>query len=176
VLSAAHCFGVSNVFSLGMHKINLGTEGAAKFYNIEHIPITESVVHPNYNAGTFNNDFWMIRLQWASKLYSGNVAQIDTPTDSLVLASTSGADLVVVGFGTLISGGETQNVMQEVVVDYIFNTVCVSQPYLSSGITSAMMCAGQSGKDSCQVCTISLMHANETIIHVHSPTNDVEFP
>ena len=161
-----------------MHKINLGTGEAAEFYNIEHIPIAESVVHPNYNAATFDNDFWMIRLQWASKLYSGNVAQLDTPTDSLVLASTSGADLVVVGFGTLTSGGVTPNVMQEVVVDYISNTACVFQPYAhsSSDITSAMMCAGRSGKDSCQVCTLSLMHANETIILVHSPTNDVEFP
>jgi hypothetical protein len=35
----------------------------------------------------------------------------------LVLASTSGADLVVVGFGTLTSGGVTPNMMQEVVVD-----------------------------------------------------------
>ena len=178
MLSAAHCFGVSNVVTLGMHKINLGTGEAAEFYNIEHIPIAESVVHPNYNAATLDNDFWMIRLQWASKLYSGNVAQLDTPTDSLVLASTSGADLVVVGFGTLTSGGVTPNVMQEVVVDYISNTACVSQPYAysSSDITSAMMCAGRSGKDSCQVCTLSLMHANETIIPVHSSTNDVEFP
>ena len=100
-----------------MHKINLGTGEAAEFYNIEHIPIAESVVHPNYDAATLDNDFWMIRLQWASKLYSGNVAQLDTPTDSLVLASTSGADLVVVGFGTLTSGGVTPNMMQEVIVD-----------------------------------------------------------
>jgi len=57
-----------------MPKINLGTGEAAEFYNIEHIPIAESVVHPNYNAANLDNDFWMIRLQWASKLYSGNVA------------------------------------------------------------------------------------------------------
>ena len=105
-------------------------------------PPSPSLGHPNYNTGTFNNDFWMIRLQWASKLHPGNLAQLDTLTDSLVLASTSGADLVGVGFGTLTSGGVTQNVMQEVVFDYTFNSVCISQPYLSSDITSAMMCAG----------------------------------
>jgi trypsin len=144
VLSSAHCFGVSDVVTIGMHKINLGTGEAAKFYNIEHIPIAESVVHPKYNADTLDNDFWMIRLQWASNFVSENVAQRDTPTDSLVLASISGADLVVIRFGTLTSGGVTPNVMQEVIVDYVSNAACVSQPYgySSSDITSSMMCAG----------------------------------
>ena len=110
-------------------------------------------MHPKYDTDTLDNDFWLIQLQWASKFYSGNVAQRDTPMDSLVLASISGADLVVIGFGTLTSGGVTPNVMQEVVVDYVFNEACVSQPYgySSSDITSSMMCAGRSGKDSCQV-------------------------
>jgi hypothetical protein len=153
VLSTAHCFGVSNFAMLGMHSINMGKGEAAKFYNIKQI--AESVVHLNYNADTLDSDFWMIRLQWASKFYSGNVAQLDTPTDSLVLVSISGANLVVVRFGTLTSGGVTLNMMQEVVVDYVSNAACVSQPYgySSSDITLAMMCAGQSGKDSCQVCT-----------------------
>ncbi len=67
-------------------------------------------------------------------MYSGNVAQLDTPTDSLVLASTSGVDLVVIGFGILTFGGVTPNVMHEVVVDYISNTACVQPPYGQSVI------------------------------------------
>ncbi len=133
-----------------MHKItqDLGVE----FYKIEHIPITLSAVHPNYKAVTQNSDFWMIRLQWASKLYSGNVVPLDTPTDTLVLSRTSGADLVTFGFDKLAFGGVTPNVMQEVVVDYISNAACVSQPYgySSSQITPNIMYAGRSGKDSCQ--------------------------
>jgi hypothetical protein len=172
VLSAAHCFGVSNVVTLGMHKINLGTGEAAEFYNIEHIPIAQALVHHKYNKGNLDYDILLIQLQWASRLYAGNLAQLDTPTDSLVLANTSGADIVVVGFGTLTSGGVTPNVMQEVVVDYLSNAACVSQPYgySSSDITSSMMCAGRSGKDSCQVCSSWLMHASETKISVHSST------
>lgn len=153
VLSAAHCFDDDQQYvTLGMHKIT--QDWGVEFYKIEHIPIAQSVVHPNYNAATMENDFWMIRLQWASKLYSGNVVPLDTPTDTLVLSSTSGADLVTLGFGTLASGGATPNVMQEVVVDYISNAACVSLPYRysSSQIKSSMMCAGRSGKDSCQVC------------------------
>jgi secreted trypsin-like serine protease len=153
VLSAAHCFSANqNIVTLGMHKIN--QDDRSEFYKIEHIPIAQSVVHPNYDDYTLDNDFWMIRLQWASKLYSGNIAQLDTPTDDLMLSTTSGAELVVFGFGTLTSGGVTPNVMQEVVVDYISNAACVKSPYgySSSDITSTMMCAEQSGKDSCQVC------------------------
>jgi secreted trypsin-like serine protease len=72
VLSAAHCFSAAQqCIMLGMHKItqDLGVE----FYKIEHIPITLSAVHPNYDMVTLDNDFWMIRLQWASKFYSENV-------------------------------------------------------------------------------------------------------
>ena len=151
VLSAAHCAPLNPTHvTLGMHKVT--QDSGIEFYKIEHIPIAQSSVHPNYNADTMDNDFWMIRLQWASKLYSGNVVSLDTPTDALVLSSTSGADLVTFGFGTLSSGGATPNVMQEVVVDYISNAACVAQPYgyYSSDITPSMMCAGRSGKDSCQ--------------------------
>ena len=151
VLSAAHCAPLNPTHvTLGMHKVT--QDSGIEFYKIEHIPIAQSSVHPNYKADTMDNDFWMIRLQWASKLYSGNVVSLDTPTDALVLSSTSGADLVTFGFGTLSSGGATPNVMQEVVVDYISNAACVAQPYgyYSSDITPSMMCAGRSGKDSCQ--------------------------
>ncbi len=151
VLCAAHCFDVQNFVTLGLHKIT--QDDSSEFYKIEHIPIAESVKHPNYNDVTLDNDFWIIRLQWASKLYSGNVVPLDTPTDSLVLSSTSGADLVVFGLGTLAYDGATPNVMQEVVVDYISNEACISSPYgySSSDITPTMMCAERSGKDSCQV-------------------------
>jgi hypothetical protein len=101
----------------------------------------------------------MIQLQWASKLYAGDAVPVDTLMDSLVLSSTSGADLVVIGFGTLTSGGATPNVMQEVVVDYVSNAECIRQPYgySFSQITPSTMCAGQSGKDSCQVCILWLI-------------------
>jgi trypsin len=136
-----------------MYKIKLGAGEAAEFDSIEHIPIAESVIHPNYNAATFNNDYWMIRLQWASTLYSGDAIALDTLTDTLSLGSTSGRQLVVMGFGTLASGGSTPNAMQKVVVNYVSNVNCVSPNagYAPSQITSAMLCAALPGKDSCQV-------------------------
>jgi len=151
VLCAAHCAGVSDIVTLGMHKINLATGESAEFYNIEHIPIAESIIHPNYNADTMNNDYWMIRLQWASTLYSGNAIALDSLTDDLLLGSTSGRPLATMGFGTLAFGGSTPNTMQKVVVNYVSNVDCVSPGYDPSVITSAMLCAALPGKDSCQV-------------------------
>lgn len=147
VLSAAHCATLDPTHvTLGLYKIAQDT-GLEFYNNIEHIPIAESSVHPNYDAVTMDNDFWIIRLQWASKLYSGNVVPLDTSADDSVLSSTGGADLVTFGFGT-----STPNKMQKVVLDYIPNDECVAEPYgySSSKITPNMMCAGRSGEDTCQ--------------------------
>ena len=116
-------------------------------------------MHPNYNDATTNNDYWMIRLQWASTLYSGNAIALDSLTDDLLLGSTSGRALVVMGFGRLASGGSTPNTMQKVVVNYVSNVDCVSpkNAYDPSEITSSMLCAALPGKDSCQVRFFSLV-------------------
>jgi secreted trypsin-like serine protease len=162
VLSAAHCFdGSGNIdfVTLGMHKIQLNANESAEYNNIEHIPIAEFVKHPNYiprgsGVPPLNYDFVMIRLQWASSLYAGHTVALDTPTDDLVLANTSGADLIVMGFGKLESAASTgPNVMQKVVLDYISNEECVSEPYeyFPPEISPVMLCAGRTGRDSCQV-------------------------
>lgn len=136
-----------------MHRINLGTGESAEFDYIEHIPIAETIKHPNYNANTVNNDYWMIRLQWASTLYSGDAIALDSLLDEVALGSISGRPLVTMGFGTLASGGSIPNAMQKVVVNYLSNVDCVSPKtgYAPSDITSAMLCAALPGKDSCQV-------------------------
>ena len=128
------------------------------FNFIEHIPIAEWIVHPKYTppgAGVlaFDYDFLIIRLQWASSLYAGDVIALDTPTDDLVLAGISGADLIVMGFGDLTYGGTGPNVMQKVVVDYISNEACVTDPYeyFPPEISPVMLCAARSGKGACSV-------------------------
>ena len=165
VLSAANCYNSeTDIVTLGMYKMKLGPGEAAEFYNIEHIPIAETIMHPNYNDkidATTNNDYWMIRLQWASKLYSGNAIALDTLSDDLVL--TSGRELVVMGFGTLKYEGSTPNTMQKVGVNYLTNEECVSPNtgYEPSNITSAMLCAASPGKDSCQVSCWSSSHVDQ---------------
>ena len=55
---------------------------------------------------------------------------------------------MVSGWGTLSSGGNMSNVLQEVTIEVFASDNCGS--YQSWDITANMMCAGSSGKDSCQ--------------------------
>ena len=55
---------------------------------------------------------------------------------------------IVSGWGTLYSGGNQPNVLQEVGVKVFANSDCGSYP--NGAITANMMCAGAPGKDSCQ--------------------------
>jgi hypothetical protein len=107
----------------------------------------------------------MIRLQWASSLYAGNTVALDTPSDDLMLANTSGTDLVVRGYGKLASNGPTPIVMQKVVVDYISNKECVVDPYewSSAQITPVMLCAGRTGKAPCFVRYLLVAHKYEYV-------------
>lgn len=132
-----------------MHKRTLGTDEVDEFLNLEHIPIAESYIHPNYISNTFDNDYWMIRLEWPSQKYADQVVSMDTPTDGLDLDDGQDHELTVFGFGTLSSGGSAPNVMREVDVDYKSNSNCGIYPI--NQLTSNMICAGRLGKDSCQV-------------------------
>merc|ERR1712095_157706 len=56
---------------------------------------------------------------------------------------------LVTGLGTLSSGGSQPDKLQEVDVNVISNSQCAGN-YGSNSITSAMVCAADTGKDSCQ--------------------------
>lgn len=128
----------------------MGLNEADEFEKIEHIPVAEYVTHPNYNSRTYENDFMMIRLEWASQIYGADdFVSLDTPTDALDLDDGAAHELIVMGFGTTSSGGSSPNSLQEVTVDYIPNDSCGS--YSPTSIKDSMLCAGRAGKDSCQV-------------------------
>ena len=132
-----------------MHKINLDLEGEGEFDYIETIPIAGYVIHPYFNENTFENDFALMQLQSASKLYADQVVALDTPSDDLEIIP--GDDLVIFGFGTLAFLGSTPNVMQEATVNYVDNDECAAAYDGLFDITSSMLCAGRAGIDTCQV-------------------------
>jgi trypsin len=125
----------------------------ADFLNIEHIPIERSEVHPQYNPDTWENDVWMIKLQWPSQLYANQLVDLETPADNVLLAP--GDNIQAMGFGLLTDGGVTPNVLQEVTLDVISSAACNAA--YPGEILPGMFCTETTnGVDTCNVsCSCS---------------------
>eukprot|EP00594_Rhizosolenia_setigera_P005918 CAMPEP_0178948684 /NCGR_PEP_ID=MMETSP0789-20121207/5615_1 /TAXON_ID=3005 /ORGANISM="Rhizosolenia setigera, Strain CCMP 1694" /LENGTH=170 /DNA_ID=CAMNT_0020629089 /DNA_START=351 /DNA_END=863 /DNA_ORIENTATION=+ len=63
--------------------------------------------------------------------------------------TSSGVDVVVMGWGTTTSGGQSSDLLLEVELDAISNAECENE-YGAGEITDDMLCASRAGKDSCQ--------------------------
>lgn len=139
-----------------MHKINL--DGDDDFDSIEHIPVEHSVIHHMYNLETRKYDFWVIKLEWATKRCAENVIALHTNNADFDFVLTSGTPLVTVGFGTLNEEGAIPNVLQKVTLKYISNSECIKPPYtyLNDQIYDSMLCAAAdegAEEDTCQAST-----------------------
>merc|ERR1719458_1504069 len=141
VLTAAHCTqsdASSIAVILGEHNI------ADSVFN--RVNVAEIIDHPEYNSGTTDNDYAILRLA-SPVTFTNEVSPACLPAD---LSNTfAGVLATVTGWGTLSSGGSQPTVLQEVDVTVTTNTAC-KNAYGSSMITANMICAADSGKDSCQ--------------------------
>ena len=82
-------------------------------------------------------------------LFSGSVSPVCLPPAS---HNYDNSVATVTGWGTLRSGGSQPDVLHEVSVKTMTNSVCSSSPmmYTAEMITDQMICAADPGKDSCQ--------------------------
>ena len=128
-----------------------------EFSHVEHIPIRRSIIHPDYvefSNDVFENDFWLIEMEWSTTKYMNDVVDLDTPYDNFDLDDGRRHMLTGMGFGTLFVGPITPNVLQEVDLDYLPNDCCGDYP--PDTITDDMICAADQGKDTCQVTRIHI--------------------
>merc|ERR1712173_254560 len=116
VLTAAHCTDGSAASSI---RVILGEHNIADS-DFNRVDVAEIINHPDYNSGTIDNDYAILRLANA---------------------------VTVTGWGTLSSGGNQPTALQEVDVTVTTNAECNSA---YGSITANMICAADSGKDSCQ--------------------------
>merc|ERR1712051_921647 len=141
VLTAAHCTQTdasSIAVILGEHNI------ADSDFN--RVNVAEIINHPEYNSGTTDNDYAILRLA-SPVTFTNEVSPACLPAD---LSNTfAGVLATVTGWETLSSGGNQPTVLQEVDVTVTTNTAC-ENAYGSSMITANMIFAADSGKDSCQ--------------------------
>jgi len=136
VLSAAHCAGRG--FSVQIGRNNL----AKMDENYEQIPIVKEVMHPNFCEEKHSFDFLMIKIQWPSNFETMILARPDTKLPH-------GLPVTAMGWGSLFYGGPRSDVLQEVEVDVVNNTVCNDSYKSIAPITDDMLCASREGKDSC---------------------------
>jgi len=137
ILTAAHCYSANSV-EIGRFDLNNGNE---KYH--ESL-IREKVVHPDWNQSTMNYDFMILKMTDAIPDGSYDIVELDFENNNL----KEGENLVVIGWGTLSSGGSSSPQLREATVNYVPSTDC-SNAY-GGGITSAMMCASAPGRDACQ--------------------------
>jgi secreted trypsin-like serine protease len=143
VLTAAHCDSVKqNQVRVGAHsRLNLDSHGTV-------VNIRKRLFHPDWNASTFRNDFMILQLEEA--------APEDYPIVSINGDDTiplEGQKLTVVGFGALEEHGRMPNTLQEVEIESIPHSECVSVFHYGDLVQDDLMiCAGvrEGGKDSCQ--------------------------
>jgi trypsin len=130
VLSAAHCGGY-----LGQ---------TVKIGGTRYL-VTDQRRHPNYNANTVVNDFYLYRLRTS---VSTSGATVTLNTNAAVPAA--GQALTVLGLGATVEGGNSfPTSLRDVVLDTYSNAQCQTA-YGSDFVSNVMFCAGRSGKDSCQ--------------------------
>jgi len=141
VLTAAHCTAGESPSSmavlLGEHRIDDNS-----FSRVKISAITD---HPDYNDDTFDNDFSILTLA-EPVTFTQEVSPACLPSDAS--QDYAGQLATVTGWGTLESGGNQPEALNEVEVTVQTNDQCNSA--YGGDITSNMICAADAGKDSCQ--------------------------
>jgi len=147
VLCAAHCTPSTS------HSIRVGSITKSSGGQVRNVA---QVIYNNnegyqYNSGTLENDFVIIKLDSPLTL-NNDVQPACLPSSSTYLGvSSTEEQCFTSGWGTLSSGGSSPNTLQYVRVPAITNEAC-NDDYGGS-ITDSMICAGYPGvgeKDACQ--------------------------
>ena len=139
VLTAAHCT-QSDASSI---RVIVGEHNIADS-EFNRVDVAEIINHPDYDSQTTDNDYAILRLA-NPVTFTNEVSPACLPAD--LNATYAGVLATVTGWGTLSSGGNQPNALQEVDVTVTTNAECNSA---YGRITANMVCAADSGKDSCQ--------------------------
>jgi len=135
VLTAAHCIegGYLKGVTIGLHNQS-DTVGVEKF------TVAETMIHPDWNTNTMENDFALVRLEGESKFSPINLNSSEI---------SAGTDFVTAGWGTTSESGSLAQNLMKVTVPFVSKEDCL---LAYPDVTDSMVCAGfkEGGKDSCQ--------------------------
>ena len=148
ILFAAHCSEnsfLNKQVSIGAYKY-WENDGGAEGRFCEKL-----INHPKYTQNPSNYDYALCKLDRPVDNFNKGKIRIELNFDGST--PSDGEDLIVMGFGTLESGGSVPKYLRDVTVDYISTSYCNSNDVYRGRISDAMMCAGikgKGGKDACQ--------------------------
>jgi len=144
VLTAAHC---SSSSMTGNTKVRIGHHKVTDTVGVESHAIERVYIHPQYNGGTIDYDYALIKLATKSKFAPVKLQQMEIEIpDEIEDAPIS----TVMGFGATREGGNQSDFLLKVEKPLVPAERC-NDAYVGE-ITDRMICAGldQGGKDSCQ--------------------------
>ncbi|XP_034365284.1 transmembrane protease serine 11C [Arvicanthis niloticus] len=107
------------------------------------------IIHENYSYPAHDNDIAVVRLS-SPILYESNIRRACLPEATQKFPPNS--DVVVTGWGTLKSDGDSPNILQKGRVKIIDSKTCNSGKAYDGMITPGMLCAGllEGRVDACQ--------------------------
>ena len=129
-----------NIFKGTSQGINqCGTAGS----NCEKFQATTRVRHPQYNSGTTDYDYLLVKL-------SGESLQDPLRLVDAADGIANNDQFTTLGFGTTSAGGSTSTNQLEATVDFKNAVACRGYGYSANSITDRMNCGYTPGKDACQ--------------------------
>ena len=145
VVTAAHCTDGQSASNL---KVRVGDTSLDEEFEATSFTIGVKSIkqHASYNSGTLENDISILELESDVPLdLYPNIKPACLPDAGALFPG----DAIVTGWGTVESGGHLTSYLNEVGVTVFADGNC---GYMTSQITSDMMCAGlmEGGKDACQ--------------------------
>jgi secreted trypsin-like serine protease len=132
LLTAAHCEVKEGEWAI-VNRSDLQTSGGVKL-RVEHV-----YPHQQYNSTTHDNDIALLRL-------SGDLSST-IPHISVTAPPAAGGRVLAAGWGLTSENGKQSLLLREVEVPIVASTQCKTK---YDDLTENMICAGESGKDSCQ--------------------------
>jgi len=139
-MTAAHCIdGRTNVWVRYNTRVTGSNPGGTAVLS------SRIIKHENYNSNSIDNDIGLIQMSQPLVLGQTNAKAVTLTTTE----PTADTRVYAVGWGTTSSGGLAPN-LQYVEKPVVARTVCQGNYNGINAITASMICAGETGKDSCQ--------------------------
>jgi len=142
VVTAAHC----TQYAVGKYSVQLGAHNISIPDGV-NIKAKKIINHKGYNSNSMKNDIAVIELEEKATLGS-SVGVVCLPPKNKDYA---GKMAVISGWGTLESGGDSPNELQDTTVKVMTNGACKKLSGNQYKLTKDMVCAtGDGVRDTCQ--------------------------